>query len=101
MDAVSSPGSDVRAADMDALLRTSLGLRRHMGGNSFAFLAQQPASRIPPSFPPSLHPSFLLLLSFLVLLLFVQLPDLGTRQRNEFLELAIKLAFACPLIPFG
>lgn len=85
------------AADMDALLRTSLGLRRHMGGNSFAFsLAQQPASRTPACLPPSL---FLTFLSCSVVV--CHLLDPGTRQGNDFLELAIKLAFACPLVPFG
>lgn len=71
-----------------------------MGGNSFAFsLAQQPASRMP-ACPPACLPSSLPLSYFPFLFCCCHLLDPGSRQGNDFLELAIKLAFACPLIPF-
>lgn len=52
-------------------------------------------ARLPASLPPSL---FLTFLSCSVVV--CHLLDPGSRQGNDFLELVIKLAFACPLIPF-
>lgn len=64
-----------------------------------SLLAQQPASRMPACPPACLPPSlFLTFLSCSVVV--CHLLDPGTRQGNDFLELAIKLAFACPLVPF-
>lgn len=68
-----------------------------MGGNSFAFSLHSsqhlgcPPARLPPSLPLSFRSCSVVVCHLL---------DPGTRQGNDFLELAIELAFACPLVPF-